>query len=165
MAAGVDVTIRPARASGAALADALPIEPGARVLLPRSDIADSALVEQLVARGADVESIVAYRTAEAPTASVTLLETALGHEPAAVILTSGSTARGLLALADRLGVRDRVLALATVCIGPETRRQAAGLGYRIAAEASTQRPGEMADAALGCILDGTAAPTAARDER
>ena len=159
--AGIEVAVQPARASGAALADALPIGPGARVLLPRSDIADPVLVEHLVGRGATVDAVVAYRTLEAPAGSVALLEAALARDPVAVIVTSGSTARGLLALAERLDAAERVLALPAIAIGQVTADEATALGYRVAEQASTQRPAGIADAAVRCILGGTTAMAAA----
>lgn len=148
-AAGVAVALRPARASGEDLAAALPIEAGARVLLPRSDLADDALVDRLAARGASVEEVVAYRTLEAPASSVPLLEQALRTDPRAVIFTSGSTARGTLALADRVGMRDRVLALPAICIGAPTAAEATRLGFGVAAQAAGQAVAAIADAAAG----------------
>lgn len=154
-AAGVTVALQPERASGSALADALPLLGGERVLLPRSDIADGALVDRLTARAADVETVVAYRTIEAPGGSTPMLQSALTMDPIATILTSGSTARGLLALAARLEARDRILSLPTICIGPETAREARRLGYRVGAEAPMQGPGGIADSVIECILSAT----------
>lgn len=155
-AAGVTVALRPARASGASLADALPLDGGERILVPRSEIADDRLIDALAARRATVETVTAYRTIEGPASSLPLLAAALAGTapdaaPAAVILTSGSTARGLLALADQLGARDRVLALPAICIGPATDAAARSLGYTIAAEATSQAAAAIADAAAGYL--------------
>lgn len=152
-AAGVTVALRPSRATGVALADALPLDGGERILVPRSEIADDRLIEALAARHASVEPVTAYRTIEGPADSVPLLAAALRGDPlpAAVILTSGSTARGLLALADQIGARDRVLALPAICIGPATVGAARSLGYVIVAEAASQGVPAIADAAAGYL--------------
>lgn len=163
-AAGVTVAFRPARSSGPALADALPLAGGERILVPRSEIADDRLIEALGARHANVEPVTAYRTIEGPASSLGPLAAALddrathpasrrpgGAGPGAVILTSGSTARGLLAVADRLGARDSVLALPAICIGPATADVARSLGYIVAAEATSQAVAAIADAAAGYL--------------
>jgi hydroxymethylbilane synthase len=151
-AAGIPVALRPERSSGAALADALPLEPGDRVLLPRSDIADPALVARLEARGAVVESVVAYRTEEAPEASESKLRRALSEAPVAVVLTSGSTARGIVTLAERVASRAAITAVPAICIGPGTAAEATALGFRIAAEARSQDVADVADAVAAALL-------------
>jgi hydroxymethylbilane synthase len=150
-AAGVTIAVRPARASGAGLAEAVPLEPGARVLLPRSEIADETLVAALAARGAIVEPVIAYRTVEAPETSVAMLDAALRESPRAAIFTSGSTVRGLLALAASLGRVDAVRSLPAICIGPETAAEATRLGFQIAA-ARAQGVAGIADAAAAYLL-------------
>jgi hydroxymethylbilane synthase len=150
--AGIPVALRPERSSGAALADALPLEPGERVLLPRSDIADPALVARLEARGAVVDNVVAYRTVEAPEASVPKLRRALSESPVAVVLTSGSTARGIVTLAERLGAGASMTFIPAICIGPGTAAEATALGFRVAAEARSQNVADIADAVAAALL-------------
>src|SRR4029077_3066138 len=96
---------RPNRSSVAGIAESLPLEPGDRVLLPRSEIADRGVVKAFEARGARVDAVTAYRPVEAPESSRTLLAAALGERPDATILTSGSPARGLLTPAESVGAR------------------------------------------------------------
>jgi hydroxymethylbilane synthase len=159
-AAGVTVAVRPARASGAALGDSLPLNGGEHVLVPRSEIADDALIERLTARGARVEPVTAYRTIEGPSASAPLLDAALAAGPRAVIFTSGSTARGLLALADQAGSagsaigaasRQQVLGIPAICIGPSTSAEARRLGFSVVAESAGQGVAAIADAAAGYL--------------
>ena len=150
--AGIPVALRPERSSGAALADALPLESGDRVLLPRSDIADPALVRRLEARGAVVENVVAYRTMEAPEASVSKLRRALSESPVAVVLTSGSTARGFVKLAERIGARTSIAAIPAICIGPGMAAEATALGFRVAGEARSQNVADVADAVAASLL-------------
>ncbi len=98
---GISDPFVPTRATGHALAAELPIEEGDVVLLPRTDAADDALPAALRERGALVEAVLAYRTVEAPADSRDVLSQAFDDGPIdALVLTSGSTARGLLALAD-----------------------------------------------------------------
>jgi uroporphyrinogen-III synthase len=149
--AGIPIAFRPARSSGASLADALPLEAGARILFPRSEIADETTLDRLAARGAVVESVIAYRTVEGPESSVARLAAALRESPRAVILTSGSTVRGLLALAERLSVADAVRRLPAICIGPETAAEARRLGFDIGAEVQSQGVAGVADAAANYL--------------
>ena len=66
---GVAPAFVPTRASGEGIAEELPLRIGDRVLLARADIADDRLPDALRAAGANVASVVAYRTVEAPGAS------------------------------------------------------------------------------------------------
>ena len=150
--AGIRIAIRPARSSGASLADSIPLEAGARILFPRSEIADQATVDRLAARGAVVESVVAYRTVEGPESSVPGLEAALRESPRSVIFSSGSTVRGLLVLAERLNVTEAVRRLPAICIGPETAAEARRLGFAIGAEARSQGVAGIADAAANYLI-------------
>ncbi|HEY3111353.1 MAG TPA: uroporphyrinogen-III synthase, partial [Chloroflexota bacterium] len=62
LSSGAGSLWQPARAGGADLAAELPVVPGARLLLLRSDLADPATAEALRARGAQVDDVPAYRT-------------------------------------------------------------------------------------------------------
>jgi uroporphyrinogen-III synthase len=150
--AGVVVDFRPPRADGSTLATSLPVEPGMRVLVPRGDLADTAIPTTLAERGAIVSSIVAYRTIEAPADSAPLLEAALVDLPAAIVATSGSTVRGLATLADRIKAGDRVRTVPLVAIGPATAAEAARLGFTVVGQAATQDPGGVADAVAAALL-------------
>lgn len=145
--AGVAVTYVSTGGGSAALARELPIRQHDRVLLARGDLADSALPGILGRRGAVVTDVVAYRTREAPESSVAALGHLLATEPPdAVVLTSGSTARGLAALAVASGTQDRLRAIPAVCIGPSTAAEARRLGFAVAAQAD--RPSLDSVAAL-----------------
>ena len=140
---GIRVDHVPPHADGGSLASSMPLTAGDHVLLPRADIADRRLPDALEARGASVEAVVAYRTTEAPPGRpVTLLAAALaGRAFEAVVLTSGSTARGLLALAADAGptdLGDDVRRIPAICIGPETAAAARRLGYTVVAESAAQ---------------------------
>lgn len=150
--AGIAVAFQPTSANAETIARELPVEPGERVLLPRADIADVALPEALRARGAAVTEVVAYDTLEAPGASRDLLAAALDDGAIDVlVLTSGSTARGVLALADDAG-RERLLQAPVVVIGEPTAEAARRLGFATGLVAPTSAAPALASfiaAALG----------------
>jgi len=149
--AGIRVSFQPAAASGRALGEELPIAAGDRVLLPRGDAADDRLIEILERRGATVEAATVYRTIEAPRSSVELLDEALASPLEAVVLTSGSTVRGLVGLADRRANREAVLRIPAICIGEPTAAEARRLGFEVAVTSARQAVGAVADAAAGYL--------------
>jgi uroporphyrinogen-III synthase len=147
---GIDVQFRPTVSNGKAMADELPIVVGDRVLVIRGDLADDDMAGALRARGAEVDDVVAYRTHEAPESSRGLLRAAAEGGPlAAVVLTSGSTVRGLvsLGLAESIDVR----AMPAICIGPETADEARAAGFRILAVSPTPDSGSLAAATAAVV--------------
>jgi hydroxymethylbilane synthase len=150
-AAGVRTSFQPSRSGGAALAAELPVRPGDRVLVIRGDLADGALAETLRGRGAVVDDLVAYRTQEAPTASRTLLREALLRGTIdAIAFTSGSTVRGLVALARSEDLD--ISAIPAVCIGPETADAARDAGFTVVAVPDEPSAVALADAAARALL-------------
>ena len=138
---GVDVAFLPSKSTAAALGAELPLAPGDRVLVVRGDLAGDELAIALRARGAEVDDVIAYWTREAPDGSRALLRRAVSDGPIdAVVFTSGSTVRGLVALGRDESID--VLSLPCVCIGPETAGEARAAGFRILAVAAT--PGSTA---------------------
>jgi uroporphyrinogen-III synthase len=118
----------PTRPDGRAIADELPVGPGAPVLVLRGDLADPELPVTLERRGAVVHEVTAYRTVEAPGSSRPRLIEALRRDPAAVVLASGSAVRGLLALAGPAA--DALRHLPALCIGATTAMVAREAGFR-----------------------------------
>ena len=118
--AGIEDIFVPAESNAAALAEGLHLDRADHVLLPRADIADQILPAALRARGVRVTEAVAYETHEAPAGSIPLLAAALDAGPIDVlVLTSGSTARGLATLvADEN--RRRLLATPVIASGSTT---------------------------------------------
>ena len=118
---------QPSQASGDAFAAELPLAPGDRVVLLRSDIARQAIADDLRQRGADVTDAVAYRTiSEADPVAVAR---ALDAAPHAITFTSPSTVRGFLA-----GVGDlrRLDGIPLVPIGPVTAEGLIDAGLPVA---------------------------------
>jgi uroporphyrinogen-III synthase len=131
---GVPVHHVPSRYLTVAIAEELGPVAGSRVVLARADAATPELHEALVARGARVEEVVAYRTIEGPTSSRPALQAALSTPLDGITFTSGSTVRGigrLLAdVSDEPG--DLVRRLPAFCIGPVTARAAHEAGWSLA---------------------------------
>ncbi|TDN44230.1 uroporphyrinogen-III synthase [Curtobacterium flaccumfaciens] len=147
-AAGWVVDLVPAEASAAVLAAALPDTTGT-VLFPRSDIAAPTLVEGLVARGIDVDDVVAYRTVGTGDEPITL-----DPPPDAVLVTSGSVARQV---ARRMAPLDPRTIVA--CIGPGTADDARAAGLPVHVVAHTR----SAEALLDAVVE-TLAPSAPQQE-
>jgi uroporphyrinogen-III synthase len=134
------------------MAAELPIDRGDRVLVVRGDLAGEELARALRLRGAAVDEVVAYRTREAPESSRPILRQALaGRAIAAVLFTSGSTVRGLAALARHEGLD--VAHLPAICIGPETAGHARGAGFRILAVSPTPQPDTLVETTLRALAN------------
>ena len=128
-AVGIPGVFVPSVPEAAFLAAELPLAPGERVLVPHGDIADPALVAALRGRGAEVLEVVAYETVEAPEGSRVRLADALDDGPAdALVLTSRSSVRGLLALAAD-DARAALLAAPVIAAGAQTAAAAVSAGF------------------------------------
>ena len=144
-AEGIEVELQPTRASGRAIAAQVPFEAGDRVLVVRGDLAEEDAAIVLRARGAEVDDVVAYRTTEAPEASRPMLSRALAAGSfAAVLFSSGSTVRGLVALAGAESLE--ISSIPAVCIGPETATAAMEAGFRVLAVSPTPDAAALATA-------------------
>lgn len=136
--AGLTVAFTPSSAVGEALARELPLAPGARILWPRGDLADTAFADRLRARGAQVEAPVAYRTV-ADVGLLGLVDALQDGRVDAITFTSPSTVRhvteGLGAAGVSLGrLHPRPL---VACIGPVTAAAARECGLAVDAIAAT----------------------------
>ena len=142
--AGVHVDHVPDEFLTVAIADGLGEVAGRRVVLARADAATPDLREALLARGARVEEVVAYRTVEGPGSSRDALHAALQQDLDGIAFTSGSTVRGLTRLASPID-RGRARALPAFCIGPVTAGEARNSGFHIAAVAPEHTATCLAD--------------------
>ncbi len=102
---------------------------GARVLLPRADIAPPDLAVGLMDRGAMVHSVVAYRTVPAEGLAVEAGRVLEADGVDTACFTSSSTVRNLVEALD--GDVARLGALTVACIGPVTAATARELGVRV----------------------------------
>lgn len=119
-----------------------------RVVLARADAATPQLREALIARGARVEEVVAYRTIEGPAAGRDALHAALQRDLDGIAFTSGSTVRGLLSLASAFD-RTRARRVPAFCIGPVTADVARHSGFEIAAVATPHTAQALAASIAG----------------
>jgi uroporphyrinogen III methyltransferase/synthase len=120
------------------IAAGLPDAAGARILLARADIADTRLVDGLLARGARVDQFVAYRTVVGDEAAGPLRARLANGEIDVVTFASSSTVRNLCrALGE--GATALLRRTLVACIGPITADTAReeGLEPAIVAEEHT----------------------------
>jgi uroporphyrinogen-III synthase len=143
--AGIRVDHVPDQYLTVAIADGLGDVDGRRVVLARADTATSGLHDALVARGAIVDEVIAYRTIEGPASSRDLLHAALQRDLDGIAFTSGSTVRGLIRLASPTD-RARVRTVGAYCIGPVTAAEARQSGFHVAAIAREHTAVGLADA-------------------
>jgi uroporphyrinogen-III synthase len=124
-ALGVEPSFVAARASEDIAAGLGSID-GGRVLLPQADIADPRLADELRERGANVDTVVAYRTVQVEPTLWGVLPLRIAH---AIVLASGSAVRSLASIAGSLeGLGDSTL---LVCIGPRTAAVAREVGLPV----------------------------------
>ena len=128
---GVSADFIPDRAGSDGVADGLARlgVSGARVLLPRSDLADGRLPDRLRRAGADVREVIAYRTTM-PESSRPALAEALEAGVDAAVFASASAAVNLAALLDGDVVR-RMDGVAIACIGRAAAAAASELGLKV----------------------------------
>jgi uroporphyrinogen-III synthase len=114
-------------------------------VVARADAASPDLRDALLARGARVEEVIAYRTIEGPPTSRDRMRACLADGLAGVAFTSGSTVRGLMRLTSGID-RGRARALPAFCIGPITARAASGEGFHVPVVADVHTATGLADA-------------------
>ena len=101
---------------------------GSRVLLPKSDIAESVLPDRLRSSGAFVEEVVCYRTV-VPESSRSLVRETLRAGVDAITFTSSSTVKNLTKLLDNDASLLEGVCIA--CIGPVTAATAGRFGLNV----------------------------------
>ncbi len=138
---GIAPTLRPERSTGAALGDAFPAGEG-EVLLPRGDLASSALPDALRAKGYAPVEVTAYRTVLAPSLPDEVRSALAGGAVDLVLVTSPSVVRALVGELGPGPWPTRV-----VSIGPVTSAACAALGLPVAAEADPHDLDGLVDAA------------------
>jgi uroporphyrinogen-III synthase len=143
---GLPVSVLPETYTAAALAEALELQPRARVFLPESAIARPELAEALGVAGALVTVAEAYRTvigsggADVPA----LLRR---REVDAVLFTSSSTAQHFLRRLEMESGTPTVLAdVCIACIGPQTAQTARDCGLSVAVMPPTHTLEGLVDA-------------------
>ncbi len=132
--AGLPVHFQPSTAVAEALARELPVDEGQRVLWPHGNLAKRELVDALVARGASVEAVIAYRTVS-DIALLGVVDALRDGRVDAITFTSASTVRHVVEGLGAAGVRLDKLPPATrpliVCIGPVSAAAARECGLPV----------------------------------
>ena len=100
---------------------------GKRFLLPRGNIANPRLREQLITAGAEVETLIVYET-ECPPENDELVAELLEAKPDMVTFTSGSTADNFAALLGKENVKKIACRTAFASIGSNTTKAAVSKG-------------------------------------
>ena len=151
---GIAADLVPSASTGQSVAESFAERSvrGARMLLPRADIASPALPDGLRLLGAAVTEVAAYRTAAPADAAAQARETLASGMLDAVTFTSASAARNLVGLLG--GDAGLVNRSKVVSIGPVTSAAAAQLGVRVSAEAREHTAQGVVDAALEAMSDG-----------
>ncbi|MHB1418417.1 MAG: uroporphyrinogen-III C-methyltransferase [Bacillota bacterium] len=108
---------------------------GARVLLPRSDIARELLPQAIREQGADVDEVHVYRTVRGKGDVAALLEVLRDGAIHAVTFTSSSTARNFVELLPSGELQDLMRDVTVASIGPVTSRTLRDLGLTVDVEA------------------------------
>lgn len=119
------------------------LSPGARVLLPRADIAPDSLREGLSVNGAKVDDVTAYRTV-APATTGDRLGSILAAGIEVATFTSSSTVRNLLSALN--GKADRISGATIACIGPVTAGTAREMGLKVDIVADVHTVAGLVDA-------------------
>ncbi len=124
----------PSQFSGADLGKELPLRPGGRILLPRSEVALADLPKVLLARGAQVDEVPAY-TVQTAAPDPVVIDLLLAGELDVAAFFSPSGLTGLAELLAKVGydapLKEILAPLAVACIGPSTAKAAADLGVRV----------------------------------
>lgn len=142
------VDLVPAVHAADGLADALPSVRGARVLFPCADRARDALPTVLRARGAYVDRVVAYQTAEAPPDALADFAAAADAGALDAVLVASPSAAAALARACG-GAAGRLRA---VCIGPTTANACRALALPVAAVAAQPTDAALVDALVQAVM-------------
>jgi uroporphyrinogen-III synthase len=159
-AAGARVVVEATVNAAAGVAQALGDVSGHSILMPRSDVADSEVVNRLRAAEALVDEVEAYRTeARVPTGDE-MEELRAGYE--AVVFASGSAVSGYVQeIRPYVSVAGRPPPV-VVCIGPVTAAAARTAGMTVSEVAAEPTDEAVAEAVVMALASGaTASPAAA----
>lgn len=124
---------------------------GLRILLPRAAGARAVLPEQLTARGASVDEVIAYQAVLPAAAEGARLRALVANDALAVVtFTSSSTVRNFVTLVgeDLLATMRQRERPVVACIGPVTAATAREYGLRVAVQPERYTAAALADAVV-----------------
>jgi uroporphyrinogen III methyltransferase/synthase len=136
---GLKVDYMPARYLAEEIAAGIGDVRGQRILLPRADIARKPLTQELLARGALVDEVAAYRTVLANSKVAQLKELLKARRIDFITFTSASTVRNFAHLLEGSDLAQALSTTKIACIGPVTAEAAReqGIDVHIMAEEHT----------------------------
>ena len=123
---------------------------GARILIPRAEVARELLPEELRGQGAEVTVAVAYRTVRPDADVLSLKETLRNGKLGVVAFTSSSTVRNYVELfTDPDEARALTQNAVVACIGPITAETAETYGLKVGIRAKANTVPALAEAIVG----------------
>ncbi len=123
---------------------------GARVLLPRAEVARDLLPDELRGRGATVTVVVAYRTIRPETDAESIKAQLQRGAIGVVTFTSSSSVRNYVELfADQHDACALTANAVVACIGPITAETAESFGFKVRVRAKENTIPALADAIVG----------------
>lgn len=123
----------PERYIAESLAVGLPVREGTRVLLPESAIARTVLADLLMARGAEVQVVAAYRTVRGHGGAAIPQLLAQGQIDALTFTSSSTVTNFFERLRAENSGASHALELCAACIGPKTAATARDYGFTLLA--------------------------------
>lgn len=145
---GIRADVVPGRFVQEALADALPVQPHDRVLVPRAAVARDALERQLTQRGAKVHILPVYDTLPNPD-GIRLLRNELDAKRVTVVtFTSASTVESLAESLSREELANLFSGVGIASIGPLTSAAVRKIGLAVSVEASVHTAAHLAQAII-----------------
>lgn len=128
---GVQVSVVPEKYIAESLAETLAPKSGTRILLPQAEIARPVLAQGLIASGAAVKAVDAYRTILG-SGGADVPNLLAQQQIDAITFTSASTARNfVMRLLDEGGDLDDCDGVCIACIGPATADAVREVGLRV----------------------------------
>src|SRR5882724_3144179 len=126
----LDVSFIPSKFTTADLAKELPNITGKKLLLPRSNIASTALQKQLLARGATVTNIPIYKTEYASSDLTNFLSLIHNKQILCITFTSPSTVKGFIKNITDSKSQEKIFSVPVVSIGPVTTKALQKVGFK-----------------------------------
>ena len=161
---GLRVDVMPDEANSEAVMDALRAAgklKGARVLLPRADIAREVLADQLRDAGAEVTEVAAYRTMLGETerdADQDIYRMLLEGQVDAITFTSASTVKNFAKIFGEEQAADLLRTTVVASIGPVTAEAAQQLGIKTTVMPERYTIPDLVDALVEHFRSATVSP-------
>lgn len=151
---GIKADLAPAELGVTAVADAMAVESGARVLILRPEHVRGDLAATLGSRGATVTDVEAYRTAQPPEAGQDIYRMLLDGKVDAVTFVSPSSVTQFVNLLGREPAIDLLGTTVVAAIGPVTAEAARQLGVTVHVVPERYDVDGLVDALIGYFADG-----------